>query len=414
MSDNIDINKICICRCNNFNLCNRNTSGNESCRYHKNIKNMHIHKILYNVVNDKKNIDVCDLYEIYKYINFINYTNVRELYIEVLKSIPYKILRDISFINNKYSSKMDKYNLLYYINKNSYDIECDGNIDSIIKLQRKFREKHIIKYDPCDDTYMNSEELFTGDNICEIAPERLFILKNSRGEKYIFDAIELEYFIRTCIENNQEPNNPYNREPLSNYTINSLRNFIKYHNLKIKVFEYKWDTNMHAFTDLAIEIERRGFYNNPIWFNELTNIDFLKIIKYFKMFSNDIPENANYFNNITEDTLIFDFCKDAIKLFKECNEELYILCCNFIKSIAMCSNNFYENIPLWLTNGTNWTNGVLGTVGPISTIIGASGTSGVANNVLNRNIETLMGMINRNNITELENNFLLYYYVEYN
>jgi hypothetical protein len=138
------------------------------------------------------------------------------------------------------------------------------------------------------------------------------------------------------------------------------------------------------------------------------------------MFSNDIPENANYFNNITEDTLIFDFCKDAIKLFKECNEELYILCCNFIKSMAMCSNNFYENIPLWLTNGTNgtnWTNGVLGTVGPIgpiSTIIGTSGTSGVANNVLNRNIETLMGMINRNNITELENNFLLYYYVEYN
>jgi hypothetical protein len=131
------------------------------------------------------------------------------------------------------------------------------------------------------------------------------------------------------------------------------------------------------------------------------------------MFSNDIPENANYFNNITEDTLIFDFCKDAIKLFKECNEELYILCCNFIKSMAMCSNNFYENIPLWLTNGT------IGTIGPISTIIGTSGTSGTtgtlraANNVLNRNIETLMGMINRNNITELENNFLLYYYVEY-
>ena len=420
MSDNIDINKICICRCNNFNLCNRNTNGNESCRYHKNIKNMHIHKILYNVVNDKKNIDMCDLYEIYKYINVINYPNVRELYIEVLKSIPYKILRDISFINNKkYSCKMDKYNLLYDINRKSYDIECCGNINSIIKLQKRFREKHIIKYDPRDDTYMNSEELFTGDNICEIIPERLFILKNSRGEKYIFDAIELEYFIRTCIENNQEPYNPYNRELLSNYTINSLRNFIKYHNLKIKVFEYKWDTNMHAFTDLAIEIERRGFYNNPIWFNELTNIDFLKIIKYFKMFSNDIPENANYFNNITEDTLIFDFCKDAIKLFKECNEELYILCCNFIKSMAMCSNNFYENIPLWLTNGTNGTIGTIGTIGPISTIIGTAGTSGTAgtlrtaNNVLNRNIETLMGMINRNNITELENNFLLYYYVEY-
>ena len=429
MNDNIDINKKCICRCNNFKLCNRNTNGNESCRYHKNIKNMDIHKIFYNVLNDKKNIDTCDLYEIYKYINFINYPNVRELYIEVLENIPYKILRDISIINTKkYSSKMEKYNLLYDINKKSYDIECGQYINSIIKLQKKIRENRIIKYEPCDNTYMNTEELFTGENICDIPQERLFILKNSRGEKYIFDAIELEYFIRTCIENNQEPYNPYNREQLSNYTINSLRNFIKYHNLKIKVFEYRWETNMHAFTDLAIEIERRGFYNNPLWFNELTNIEFLKIIKYFKMFSNDIPENANYFNNITEDTLIFDFCKDAIKLFKECNEELYILCCNFIKSLAMCSNNFYENIPLWLTNGTVGTVGTAGTIGAIGPIgaiignightgptglIGPIGQSGSSNNILNRNIETLMGMINRNNITELENNFLLYYYVEY-
>jgi hypothetical protein len=404
------MNNKCICRCNNFNLCNRNINANESCRYHKNIKNMYIHKILYNVLKDKKNIDVRDLYEIYKYINFINYSNIKELYIEVLKTIPYKILRDISFINNnKYSSKMDKYNKLYDINKNSYDIECSKNIDSIIKLQKKFREKYLIKYDPHDNTYMNTEDLFTGDNISDISHDRLFVLKNNRGEKYIFDAIEFEYFIRTCIENNQEPYNPYNREPLTNIIINNLKQFIKYHNLKIKEFEYKWETNMHAFTDLAIEIERRGFYNSPTWFNELTNVDFLKIIKYFKMLSNNIPENENYFNNITEENLIFDFCKNAIKLFKECNEELYILCCNFIKSVAMCSNNFYENIPLWLTNGTV----EAGVNGPVGAIIRNIGSIRYTNNILNRNIDTLMGMINRNSIAELENNFLLYYFVEY-
>jgi hypothetical protein len=232
---------------------------------------------------------------------------------------------------------------------------------------------------------MNCEELFTGETIDDIPRERLFILKNSREEKYIFDAIELEYFIRTCINNKQEPYNPYNREVLSKNIIRSLNNFIKYNNLIIKSEEYKWETDMHAFTDLAIEIERRGFYNSPEWFKNLTNVDFLKIIKYFKMFSNDIPENTKYFNNITQDTLVFDFCKDAIKMFKECNEELYILCCNFMKSLAMCSNNFFDNMPTWLIAGS--------TIGTRFRI----------------NLE----MPNINNINELDNNFFLYYFVEY-
>ena len=172
---------------------------------------------------------------------------------------------------------------------------------------------------------------------------------------------------------------------LSKNIIRSLNNFIKYNNLIIKSEEYKWETNMHAFTDLAIEIERRGFYNSPEWFKNFTNIDFLKIIKYFKMFSNDIPENATYFNNITHDTLVFDFCKDAIKMFKECNEELYILCCNFMKSLAMCSNNFFDNMPAWLIAGS---------------------TTGTRFRI---NLE----MPNINNINELDNNFFLYYFVEY-
>ena len=117
------------------------------------------------------------------------------------------------------------------------------------------------------------------------------------------------------------------------------------------------------------------------------------------MFSNDIPENANYFNNITEDTLIFDFCKDAIKMFRECNEELYILCCNFIKSLAMCSNNFYENMPTWLIGGSG--------------SINITNPNNIANIRINTSIETLLELINRSSLNELENNFLLYYYVEH-
>ena len=78
-----------------------------------------------------------------------------------------------------------------------------------------------------------------------------------------------------------------------------------------------------------------------------------------------------------------------IKMFKECNDEYYILCCNFIKATALCSNNFFNNMPSWLL-GNN------------------------SDNIrINTNLENLMGLININNATELTNNFLLYYYVEY-
>ena len=47
---------------------------------------------------------------------------------------------------------------------------------------------------------MNDEELFTGENICDISVNKLYVLKNSRNEKYIFDAVELEYFIRNSFD----------------------------------------------------------------------------------------------------------------------------------------------------------------------------------------------------------------------
>jgi hypothetical protein len=180
--------------------------------------------------------------------------------------------------------------------------------------------------------------------------------------------------------------------------------FIKYNDLVIKNDEYLWENNMHAFTELSLEIESRGFYNSPEWFEKLRDGDFLKVIKYFKLFSANTPESNKYFNEIRADTLIFDFCKDAIKMFKECNSEYYILCCNFIKAIALCSNNFYNNLPVWLlANGTG--------AGGVS---GQMGIGSIIDNIrINTNLETLIGAMNRNNASELANNFLLYYYVEH-
>lgn len=404
-----DIRRKCICRCNNnFNLCNRNIIDNSIyCRYHKNTKIGHIYKIFYDILRERNDVTNNDLYSLYRYINNIeNSSNIKEEYIELLRNIPFKILLNIAkelniISGNRKYSKNELYNLLYIINKKTFEIENDSvsikilnKLYNIIRqkskknLKNKLKDSIILKYNT-EDNYMNDEELFTGENICDISVNKLYVLKNSRNEKYIFDAVELEYFIRKCIENKQEPYNPYNRDKLDDYTIENLKLFIKYKGLIIKTDEYLWENNMHAFTELSLEIESKGFYNSPEWFNKLNDADFLKIIKYFKLFSSNIPESNKYFNDIRANTLIYDFCKDAIKMFKECNDEYYILCCNFIKATALCSNNFFNNMPSWLL-GNN------------------------SDNIrINTNLENLMGLINRNNATELTNNFLLYYYVEY-
>ena len=404
-----DIRRKCICRCNNnFNLCNRNIIDNSIyCRYHKNTKIGHIYKIFYDILRERNDVTNNDLYSLYRYINNIeNSSNIKEEYIELLRNIPFKILLNIAkelniISGNRKYSKTELYNLLYIINKKTFEIENDSvsikilnKLYNIIRqkskknLKNKLKDSIILKYNT-EDNYMNDEELFTGENICDISVNKLYVLKNSRNEKYIFDAVELEYFIRKCIDNKQEPYNPYNRDKLDDYTIENLKLFIKYKGLIIKTDEYLWENNMHAFTELSLEIESKGFYNSPEWFNKLNDADFLKIIKYFKLFSSNIPESNKYFNDIRANTLIYDFCKDAIKMFKECNDEYYILCCNFIKATALCSNNFFNNMPSWLL-GNN------------------------SDNIrINTNLENLMGLINRNNATELTNNFLLYYYVEY-
>jgi hypothetical protein len=374
----------CICRYNNFNLCDRNIGNNLLyCRYHKNTKIGYIHKIFYDVFKEKKEIAVGDLYMLYGYVNS-NYGYIKELYIELLKNIPFKILLNIAERNHIISnarkySKNEIYLRLYNINKNTHDLESNHiNIEAfrkIHKIQKRLKDRlrdriknrirdrlrnNILKLEDYESgvsrgDYMNSEELFTGENICDIPVNRLYVLNNSKDTKdskdarYIFDAIELEYFVRKCRENKQEPYNPYNRDKLDEYVLENLYMFIKYNDLVIKNDEYLWENNMHAFTELSLEIESRGFYNSPEWFEKLKDADFLKVIKYFKLFSANTPESNKYFNEIRADTLIFDFCKDAIKMFKECNNEYYILCCNFMKSIALCSNDFYSNLPEWLS-----------------------------------------------------------------
>ena len=57
----------------------------------------------------------------------------------------------------------------------------------------------------------------------------------------------------------------------------------------------------------------------------------------------------DYFNNITDNNIFYDFAREIIKLFENGNDN-FMLCCHFIKSIALYNDDFYNNIPDWMAD----------------------------------------------------------------
>jgi hypothetical protein len=412
------------------------------------------------------------------------------LFIDLLKMVPIDKLSSIykDYINKfnimaavktaKPPAKPSIYANIYLLNKNTYLFSKKCNTNRLIDFQKIVRYKLLSIDNTCIiDGYLNDADVFSLQDVSEIHPRKLFTVKDIKGA-YAFDIVELEYFVRKCVNDNVAPYNPYTREAFSDKIIWRLNRQIEYNNILKKSDECRWTTDMNAYTDLSIEIERRGFYNNPEWFKKMTQKDFLKCIKLFRDFSSNIEESKRYFVNIrpqASQSFTYDFCKECIKMFNECNDDLYILCCNFMKSLALCSNDFYNNIPDWLAtyettsyisgisnfnsiisslinnnninnisipsnnltyeeydyaslaaNATLATHSTLATYNSVgddlmNDVSGSSGSGGVSggsddNSILNTSIE--IGDIPTSGTSAIStinpsNNFLLYYYVEY-
>jgi hypothetical protein len=306
-------------------------------------------------------------------------------------------------------------------------------MDNLIQFQNIVKYKLLCTRVGVNSNFLNDEDLFTTANISDIHPRRLFTIKDAKGT-YGFDIVALEYFVRKCLADNVAPYNPYTREILDDKIIWRLNMKLKYHNIARKKDECIWTTEMNAYTDLSIEVEKRGFYNNPEWFKKMSRADFLKCIKLFRDFSSNVEESKKYFINISEERFTYDFCEESIKLFNECNDDLYILCCNYMKSLALCSNDFYNNIPDWLSTyeTPSYISNINNFASFISTLINNNNHSNLMDIDMNMNISSDMGMnmnsdisgdmgMNMNNlevnpttpVINPSNNFLLYYYVEY-
>jgi hypothetical protein len=99
-------------------------------------------------------------------------------------------------------------------------------------------------------------------------------------------------------------------------------------------------------------MEEKGFYNDVVWFDKLTLSVCNKVIKIYRDMCTNITEGHIYFPfgfEISEINYVFVFCKEVIRLFKEADEH-YLLCCNFVKALALNIEEFYNNLPSWLLN----------------------------------------------------------------
>lgn len=418
-----------------FHICNKTAIKNTLyCCYHIHSKKKHLCKIFYNILEDRHCLTVQDIYKIYIYI-LENTTEsddifINILFIDLLKMIKVEKLSAVYkdyFDNHTAVAAVAKdiYAKIYELNKNTHLFSKRCNLNTLMGFQDVVRYK-VLCSDATIANYLNEADVFTMENIRDIPPRRLFTIKDVKGV-YGFDIVELEYFVRGCISEGVVPYNPYTREEFDDKVIWRMNMKIKYSHITTKTDDCRWTTQMNAYTDLSIEIERRGFYNNPEWFKKMPRHDFLKCIKLFQVFSSTIEESKQYFININinininastadDDAFIYAFCKEGIRLFRECNDDLYILCCNFMKSLAVCSSDFYSNIPDWLstfetpsfeTNLSNF-NSLIATLINNRNTMDAEYTAGIGDNILNNAVATPYPPL-----PNPSNNFLLYYYVEY-
>ena len=337
---------ICIYRQHNSCcLCNFNARIDKYCGIHSNNYNV-IYEIIDNAIG-RNDININEIYNIFKYIYNNNKIYTKEFIFKACLKTLYSNLYYLRDIYKKYiNANDDVINKIYLLNLRTYNIE-KTNYNNFKIVYRCFInyiiKKH--KYNP-NIILNNNEDPFTLDNINELDKNELFIYSENNETNYFFIATELKYFIDT-----NGAWNPYTKQEFTESTIRNLNYYIKIYKLnkKNRLNKYEWNSIHQAFTDVSQIIEKIGFYNDTKWLLKLTSKQIKNIIQTIKLVSRDYQDIQNYFINITDNNIFYDFARETIKLFENGNDN-FILCCNFIKSISLYSDDFYNNIPEWMSD----------------------------------------------------------------
>jgi len=323
---------LCIYRTPNSCRCCSYFSHNSTyCKCHINNENS-LYDIIYKAIG-RNEINTQEIYKLFKYI----YNNDQIYTKEFIFKGCIKIL---------YTDKTDYYKICYDCNLYIYNLE-KNHYKKVEIINRFFMNSLIKKYKYYPEIILNNtEDPFTLDTITDIKnKDELFIYRDGENN-YFFIATELKYFIET-----NGSWNPYTKKEFPSYLIKHLIFFINKHKLQNKKpkNKYEWNSVQQAFTDVSQIIEKIGFYNDPKWLLKLTSRQIKGIIKTFKLAARNNSANENYFNNITDNNIFYDFAREIIKLFENGNDN-FVLCCNFIKSIALYNDDFYNNIPDWMSD----------------------------------------------------------------
>ena len=330
-------------------------SKNKYCNIHINNRNC-IYDIIDEAITNKNKLKIDDIYNIFKYIYTNDKIYVKELIFKTFLKTIYNtsintLLRIYYFLfdYNNITTREFIYDKIFELNKNTYDISLKLSKNQLLKITNLFKyniiKKHIYN-DDLENKINNKEDPFTFDNIKDINIKERFIYFDGNNY-YCFKALELLYFI----EKKENSWNPYTKKEFESNILKNLKIFIKYNNLIIKTVNNNWTSVIQAYTDVSQSLEKIGFYNNTEWFLKLTTVQIKNIIRLYKIMSDN---EDIYFNesNIKEDNIFFDFAKEIIKLFEDGNSH-FILCCNFMKSLGMYSNDFYNNLPEWMVDIEN-------------------------------------------------------------
>ena len=248
------------------------------------------------------------------------------------------------------TTKMKIILMIFDLFTNTHRLSMDENkVTKITKIQRFYKRwlyRDICRYSNAECE--NEVDPFTYENVKDIPFQQRFGYKDTNGHIYIFDATEFEYFIRTS-----GAWNPYTKQQLSEKMVRRLNILINYHKLvKRTNNENNWMTPLHAYTDLSHIMEKMGFYNDVKWFEKLSHNICLNVIRLHQNICADIPDVNLFFPatfKLSEDNYVFEFCKEAIKMFKDADDH-FLLCCNFIKAMSLYIDDLYHNLPLWLIN----------------------------------------------------------------
>lgn len=334
------------------------------CKRHKNKEN-YIFELINMAIQNNTIQNDNDLYAIFTYIYNNDTYNVNAEIVDnsydnkkkIFYAIVAFLLSKLTILNIMYKTvylngyKLTKTKIITVLHNIYYNTYCiskeESNIQSISRLQRCMRRylyRKITSYNKSHSE--NTEDPFTFDNINEIPVNNKFSYKDNNNHIYIFNAIEFEYFIRE-----KGAWNPYTKETIPEYVINQLYLLIKYNGLKTKKQDdFKWQTPLHAYTEVSQTMENAGFYTNVEWFNQISFETCKKIIATYRDLCKESFNVDTYFPvgyELNRITYIYDFCKEIINLFKDADEH-YLLCCNFMKALAYNVREFSQYMPNWL------------------------------------------------------------------